>query len=370
MIITSIETTIIAVPYDHGGPHGSFAGKPWNRMETLLVRVETDDGLAGWGEAFGHATNPITKLAIDTIIAPLVLGRDARDINGITQAVLHGTHLMGRNSPLVYGFSGVEIALWDLLGKRSNQSICRLLGGNRAEVPAYSSLMFYGSDEIAAKNAVASVKAGFKHVKLHERTAAAVALVKPQVGDARIMVDVNCAYPVVEARKMADDLALDDVDWLEEPLWPPEDLEGLASVRGRGTPIAAGENVAGMFGFKALIDAGAIDIAQPSVSKLGGIGEMVKVIQLCHSRGIQVRPHSAYFGPGLIATIHVQAALLRDPLVEVFWANLEASPFDPWIRPVNAMMKVPQGPGLGVEPDLKVIERYRVGETTVTKKAK
>lgn len=368
MKIVSIATTVIAVPFDHGGPHGSFAGKPWNRMETLLVRVETEDGLVGWGEAFGHATNPITKCAIDTILAPLIVGRDASDIEALSRQILHATHLMGRNGPVVYGFSGIEIALWDLAGKRAGKSICRMLGGTRSEVPAYASLLFYGNDEIAAKNAVAAVARGYRHVKLHERTAAAVAMVKPQVGDARIMVDVNCAYALKEARQMAEDLAKDDVDWLEEPLWPPEDLEGLASVRGRGTPIAAGENVAGYFGFKALIDAGALDIAQPSVSKLGGIGELKKVIELCRSRGVKVRPHSAYFGPGLLATVHVQAALLDDPLIEVFWANLEASPFDPWIRPVNATMKVPQGPGLGVDPDLSVVERYRVGETTVTRK--
>ncbi len=98
---TAVETTVIAVPFDHGGPHGSFAGKPWNRMETLLVRVETEDGLVGWGEAFGHATNPITKVAIDTIIAPLVVGRDAREIDKITRDLMHSTHLMGRNGPLV-----------------------------------------------------------------------------------------------------------------------------------------------------------------------------------------------------------------------------------------------------------------------------
>lgn len=368
MKIASIATTVIAVPYDHGAPHGAFAGRPWDRMETLLVRVETDDGLVGWGEAFGHAANPTTRTAIDSILAPMLLGRDADDIPALSKAALHGTHLLGRNGPFVYGFSGVEIALWDIAGKRAGQSLCRLLGGARDEVEAYASLMFYGNDETATKQAIAAHKAGYRHIKLHERTAAAVAMCKPHLGDARIMVDVNCAWELEDARKLAEQLGREGAAWLEEPLWPPEDIEGLASVRGRGVPIAAGENVAGYYGFKALIDGGAIDIAQPSISKVGGVGELARIIALCKARGIEVRPHSAYFGPGLLATLHVQAALLDDPLMEVFWADLEASPFDPWIRPVNARMKVPQGPGLGVEPDLAVIETYRKGETTVTRK--
>lgn len=369
MKIKSIATTIIAVPYDHGAPHGSFAGKPWDRMETLLVRVETDDGLVGWGEAFGHAANATTRTAIDTILAPMLLGRDASDIPALTKAAMHGTHLLGRNSPFVYGFSGIEIALWDIAGKRAGKSLCALLGGTRTEVEAYASLMFYGNDETATKQAIAAYEAGYRHIKLHERTAAAVAMCKPHLGDAKIMVDVNCAWGLEEARKLADDLARDGVAWLEEPLWPPEDIEGLASVHGRGVPIACGENVAGYYGFKALIDGGAIDIAQPSISKLGGVGEMMRVIELCKARGIQVRPHSAYFGPGLIATLHVQAALLDDPLMEVFWTKLEASPFGPWVHPVEARMKVPQGPGLGVDPDPAVIEKYRKSETTVTRKS-
>jgi len=153
------------------------------------------------------------------------------------------------------------------------------------------------------------------------------------------MLDVNCAWSVPVACDMAAALAGEGLTWLEEPVWPPEDAHGLAQVRGYGIPISAGENVAGVFGFRALIEAGAIDIAQPSVTKIGGIGEMLRVIALCHANGVEVFPHSPYFGPGFLASVHICAALIERPLVEVLWLDMEANPFDPWVRTENGKVK-------------------------------
>ena len=367
MKITAVETSVIALPFDMGGPHTRFAGQLWDKMEILLVKVETEDGFTGWGEAFGHACIPSTKAAIDTILAPLVLGRDSSDINAITRSVLHATHLLGRNGAHVFGFSGIEIALWDIAGKRAGQPIWRLLGGGpKTELPAYASLLNYTDPAIVAKNTTDACKAGYRHIKLHEvtREATLASINAPGARDARVMLDVNCAWSPVAARDMADSLLGDNLLWLEEPVWPPEDAHGLVSVRDRGIPIAAGENVAGLFGFKALIEAGAIDIAQPSVTKIGGIGEMVKVIYLCQAHGIEVLPHSPYFGPGLIASIHISAALIERPLVEILWLEMEANPFDPWVGASNGKVKVPTGPGLGAEPDAATLKRYAKGETT------
>ena len=134
----------------------------------------------------------------------------------------------------------------------------------------------------------------------------------------------------------------------------------------RGIPIAAGENTAGLFGFKALIEAGAIDIAQPSVTKIGGIGEMLRVIALCEAHGVTVAPHSPYFGPGFLATLHICSALIERPMVEVLWLDMEANPFDPWVKAENGRVRLPPGPGLGCDPDPAIIDRYRVGQVART----
>ncbi|MGC1940981.1 MAG: enolase C-terminal domain-like protein, partial [Pseudolabrys sp.] len=125
-----------------------------------------------------------------------------------------------------------------------------------------------------------------------------------------------------------------------------------------------GENVAGVFGFQSLIEAEAIDIAQPSVTKIGGIGEMLKVIELCRAEGVAVAPHSPYFGPGFIATLHIIAAMPENPLVEVLWLEMEANPFHSFVVPTNGLCKVPRGSGLGCDPDLTIVDRYKIGETT------
>jgi D-galactarolactone cycloisomerase len=361
MRIVSIETSIVALPFDMGGPAPYFAGQLWNHMEILLVRVETEDGYVGWGEAFGHASTATTKVAIDTIVAPLVLGRNSADIEGITRDILPAVHLLGRNGPFVFGFSGIEIALWDIRGKRAGQPLHALMGGaKKAELDCYASLLRYGNVELSTRNTAAACDRGYRQIKLHELTRAAVlgANAAARPSGARVMLDVNCPWAPDEAVAMAESLKGDDLHWLEEPVWPPEDGNGLARVRKVGIPIAAGENVAGRFGFQALIDAGAIDIAQPSVTKIGGIGEMLAVIDLCGKAGIEVAPHSPYFGPGLISTLHIIAAKAPEARVEILWLDMEAHPFHDLVRPVKGRLKVPEMPGLGCDPDLAVLARY------------
>jgi D-galactarolactone cycloisomerase len=368
MKIKSVESSVVSLPCDTGGPPPLFAGKPWTHLDILVVRVETEDGLVGWGEAFGHTAIPATRAALDSVVAPLVVGRDASDINSLARETLHAVHLLGRNGPFVYAFSGIEIALWDLLGKRAGQPLYRLLGGRHRELDAYASLLHYGDSALVEKNTTAALRKGYRHVKLHEVTREGVLAAKHAAGSggAGIMLDVNCAWSVPVACDMADALAHDGLKWLEEPVWPPEDCDGLAKVRRRGIPIAAGENVAGLFGFKSLIDAGAIDIAQPSVTKVGGIGEAIRVIELCNTRGVEVTPHCPYFGPGFVATLHIVAARIERPLIEVLWLDTETNPFDPWVRASGGRVKLPDGPGLGCDPDLDVLARYRKGEAIRT----
>jgi len=368
MLIAAVESSVVSVPFSMGGPHPLFAGQPWDRLEILLVRVETDDGLVGWGEAFGHAAIAVTKAALDSIVAPLVVGRDAGDINALTRQVLHGVHLLGRNGPFVYAFSGVEIALWDLLGKRAGQPLWRLLGGSApAPLDAYASLLSYGGDlELVARNTAEARARGYRHIKLHELTREAVLAAKAAAPDAAVMLDVNCAWTPPVARGKAAAMAGEGLLWLEEPVWPPEDTAGLASLRRYGIPLSAGENTAGLFGFRALIEAGAIDVAQPSVTKVGGIGEMKRVIALAQAHGVEVVPHSPYFGPGFVATLHLAAALIERPMIEVLWLDMEASPFDPWVRAEGGKVAVPSAPGLGCDPDPAVLARYTKAPATRT----
>ena len=362
MKITAVETIAVRLPFRHDGPPTGFGGKVWTTLDTLLVRVETDAGITGWGEAFGFNCIPATRAAIETQIAPLAVGRDAREIAGIARDLQQQLHVFGRNGPVTFGLSGLDIALWDIAGKAAGLPIHRLLGGaGGGDLPAYASLLRYTDPEIVGRVTAAAVARGHHHVKLHEITVPATAAAREAAGpDVAIMLDTNCPWTLGEALAMARGLEPLDLHWLEEPIWPPENHRGLAALRARTSiPIAAGENVASPTEFAALFQAGGIDIAQPSVTKIGGITAMREVLAIAAAHNVAVTPHAPYFGPGLIATLHIIAACPQPPLVERLHVELEASLFGAWTDAPGGRMRVPDGPGLGCDPDPAVIAACR-----------
>ena len=174
------------------------------------------------------------------------------------------------------------------------------------------------------------------------------------------MVDANCPWSVDDAIAMVGALLPLDLYWLEEPVWPPEDFAGLARVRAAGAVTAAGENLAGLQAFRQLFEAGAVDIVQPSVSKMGGVTAMRAIIDLADAFGVRVVPHCGYLGPGYLATLHVLASLSDEQFIERLGLDLEESPFAAWTDVHGGRAAVPQGPGLGCDPDMAVVNRYRM----------
>lgn len=363
MKITSVEPVWTSVPVSHAGPPTGFGGRPWTHLNILFVRVETDSGLVGWGEAFGHNALASTKAAVETMIAPLAVGRDATRIAELTLHLQRTLHNFGRYGQTLFAISGLDIALWDLAGKAAGLPLHRLIGGLRRDVvPAYASLMRYTDPDVVGRQTAAMVQRGYDHVKLHEITTEAVGAAREAgAPDTELMVDTNCPWTVQQAIDMAHAMAPYDIHWLEEPVWPPEDGKGLAEVRlTGGVPIAAGENASTAWEFRSLFEAEAIDIAQPSVTKVGGITEYLKVATLAEAHGVRMMPHSPYFGPGLLATVQLLGAA-PEGLLEVLSVDLEASPYGDALVPVDGMVRVPDGPGLGIDPDPAFIDRYRTG---------
>src|SRR5262249_3236614 len=163
-----------------------------------------------------------------------------------------------------------------------------------------------GAPAAVARHTEQALARGYRHVKLHEITVPEVKAARDVAGPAiPLMVDTNCPWTVAEAVEMAKRLAPLEPHWLEEPVWPPENLARLAEVRARGgIPAAAGENYGTAWEFRRAFEAGAITYAQPSVTKIGGVTELRRVMALAETFGVRVVPHSAYFGPGLLASIH------------------------------------------------------------------
>src|SRR5690242_10145656 len=201
MRITSVETLVLTMPLVIDAATPMLHGRARTSIDMLLVRVDTDAGVTGWGEAFGHRIFPATRAAIDTLLAPMCVGRDPRGIAALgddLQRVLHG---VGRNGPTIYALSGIDIALWDIAGKIAGVPLYRLLGGGtRTDLPAYASLLRYGDAKAVAFYTEQALARGYRDIKLHEITLPEVRAARDVAGaDARIMLDTNCPWTVVEA---------------------------------------------------------------------------------------------------------------------------------------------------------------------------
>jgi L-alanine-DL-glutamate epimerase-like enolase superfamily enzyme len=364
LIIASIEAFPLRIPFKPGTRSAASARRREDQqaVDSLLVKVTTDQGLEGWGEAFGFTAVPVTQRAIDEVIAPLCVGQDARRIVPLMRDVQEKLHVFGRGGPLTHALSGVDIALWDIAGKAAGAPLHRLLGGGPSDLACYASLDAY-SDPVLVRAAVRqALDAGFSSLKLHERELAAVLAARQEAGpDVALMVDVNCAWTVNQARARAEDLRKIRLKWLEEPVWPPENYDGLAQLRGTcGIPIAAGENVPTLMEFGRLLDAGAVDFVQPSPAKMGGVTELCKVFAVAAIRNVTVMPHTFYHGPGLLAAMHATAALgTADAMIEWRYSDLEAHIYGDALTAERGRVPIPQGPGLGVDPDPDVIHAYR-----------
>ena len=364
MKIVRVDTHWIAVPFDHRGPASTgFGGRAWADMQTLIVEIETDNGIVGYGEIFGHNAIPSARAALETQIKPFLIGKDARAIGPLMLDLQKLNHNFGRYGQTLFAISGVDIALWDIAGKAAGLPIWQLLGGTTAErLPAYASFMRYEDLATIEKRSAEAVAAGYGFIKLHERTPEAVAACRAGGGpDVQIMVDTNCPWSVADAIEIGDEMAAYGVYWLEEPVWPPENFEGLAEVRANGLcAIAAGENASTAWEFKQMFAAGAVDWAQPSVSKVGGITETRKISVLADAANVGIALHSPYFGPGFIASLHLVAAHVgRKGPVERLYGTMEASLYGDWVNPgPDGCYALPGGPGLGVEPDKDVMRDF------------
>jgi L-alanine-DL-glutamate epimerase-like enolase superfamily enzyme len=368
MKIIAVETSWTRIPFDMGGEPAVAGGLGWQSMNTIWLRIVTDQGLEGWGEGFGHASAAATKTVLDTQLAPALLGQDARDIAGLRARLSKAFHSFGRNGSHVFALSALDIALWDIAGKAAGLPLWRLLGATPVErLTCYASLLRYGDATMVVAACERAIAWGYRDIKLHETTVSEVRAARHAIGpDVRLMVDTNCPWTVTQALEMARQLREYELTWLEEPVFPPGDHTGLARVRREaGVPIAAGENAAGLHDFRAAFEAGALDVAQPSVIKIGGPSAMLEIAALAKAFGVRVVPHNAYFGPGFLASLHVNAAIAPDAPFERLFIDLEASPLNDLVVAENGSVKVPDGPGLGCDPDPAAMRRYQLAKPTV-----
>jgi L-alanine-DL-glutamate epimerase-like enolase superfamily enzyme len=360
--ITTVDTIALRIPLDIWAPPPQFAGRPRTHVDMLLVRVGTSGGVVGWGEAYG-SSSPMIPAVFDTWVKHVAIGQDAADPN-LTARLERLLHGFGRSGPVIHAISGLDIALWDIRGKLEGKPVAALLGAvKRKRIEAYASLLQYGgSVEHVRRNVARALERGYRHLKLHERTAESVAAAREVAGpDIPIMVDTNCAWMPAEATAAVSAMAPSKPFWVEEPIWPPEDFESLAALRrATGVPLAMGENATGVLDFRKMVAAGATDFVQPSVVKIGGLTNLWQVATESEKAGVTCVPHAFFFGPGYLATLHALAAKERAAPLERLFGDVGFTAYAKTVPVVDGAIDVPERPGLGADPEPELITRFRV----------
>ncbi len=365
MKIAKVETVVVEIPFHEPGKNEGILPSAWRSLETVLVRVEDEDGVVGWGEGFGYFCSDATRSIIDQRIAPLAVGREIDDVRAWTLGVQRAVHLFGRYGITLFAIGGVDMALWDLKAKRAGVSLARLLtdGPLRGSAEAYASLVRYHDPALVAEVSRRAIDEGYIELKLHEITVPLVRACRDEIGEGiPVSVDVNCAWDEASSLAAIPGLIELGVSWLEEPVFPPEDFATLARLRGHGLAIAAGENWFTRWQFEQAMAAGAVDHLQPSLTKIGGLHEYLEVARMAEAAGAKLVPHCPYYGPGYYATLQLAAAFPVIGPIEVLYVDREAklAP-DPGLQD-DGRIRLPQDVlGIGFEPDPQVLERYRRG---------
>jgi L-alanine-DL-glutamate epimerase-like enolase superfamily enzyme len=360
--IASIDTIALRIPLDIWAPPPQFAGRPRTHVEMLLVRVGTRSGVVGWGECFG-TNSPLIAAVYDAWLKHLAVGQDATDAD-LTAQLERQLHNLGRSGPVIHAISGLDIALWDIRGKLAGKPVHALLGGaKRKRIEAYASLLQYGGAvEHVRRNVARALERGYRHIKLHERTAAAVAAAREAAGPGiPIMVDTNCGWTADQATAAVAAMAPYKPFWVEEPIWPPEDFASLAKLRrATGVPLAMGENATGVLDFRKMVAARATDFVQPSIVKIGGLTNLWQIATEAEAAGVICVPHAFFFGPGYLATLHAIAAKERDAPLERLFGDVGFTAYAKTVPVIDGVIAVPEAPGLGADPEPEMIAQFRI----------
>ena len=351
--------------------------KPWRiagivmaEMTATILEVEADNGLIGYGEALTRLGPSVAREVVTSVLKPVVIGADPMNVDVLWERMFSTMKSRGHwKGFLIEAISGVDIALWDLIGKALNQPVSTLLGGRHHEkLEAYaSSIMLMERGEMV-KEAQDLVRKGYRKIKVKlglgvDTDFGNVQAIREAVGpDIGIMLDANSGYSREEALRLGVRLEPLSILWLEEPVLP-HDLEGYARLSDSlRIPVAGGESEFTRWGFRDLIQRGKVSIIQPDIARCGGFTEGRKIAALAGSHGVSVAPHTGASGAvSIAAAVHFASSLSNFHLYEHMYTE---NPLrteilkEPILECENGFVKVPTGPGLGIEIDRDKMKRF------------
>ncbi len=343
------------------------------KRDAVLVCIETSDGIVGWGEA--HAARAPTAIAelVNSTLASLIIGMPSDDIDGVWERIYQKQLVShGAGTATVIGLSGIDLALWDVRGKRLELPVCKCLNATPTTLRCYAGGISLAYQPTAALLAEAQgfVARGYKALKLRvgervsediERIRAVREAFSP---DLNILVDANTQYTFEDVQTIAPVLAELGVEWLEEP-FPAHDYKRYLSAKSVCTvALAAGENHYTRFDFERLADEGAVTVWQPDLSKCGGLTEALRIANLATKHGIAIHPHTSVTNLNMAASLHYLCAIPNRGYFEA-----DCSPYNPFRSDLcdpaivvddEGRARPPTGPGLGMNINPTVMASYPV----------
>jgi D-galactarolactone cycloisomerase len=378
MKVTDITCHLLQSKVDK--PFTSARGWLYTTRSSCIVEIATDEGITGWGECYGPAA--VNKALIETQYRPRVIGRDPFDVEVVWEDLYNRIKDYGATGFAITALSGIDIALWDIIGRATGKPIHKLIGGaHRTEVQAYATgLYFIDMDRLveeAVEEAVEYAGQGFRAIKMKiglgdpKLDLRRVEAVRKAIGpDVQLAVDANHCFTVPQAIRLGRMLEPLDLMWFEEPI-SPEDHDGYVEVtRALDMAVAGGENDFTRWGFRDIIARKAMDIVQPDVCAAGGLSECRKISALASAHGVECVPHAWGSAIGLAATLQWLAALPDTPpafrpISPMLEFEQTPNPLrdhlakEP-IRQERGIVRIPDGPGLGIEVDREVLARWKV----------
>ncbi len=367
MKITDVEAIHISLPQIEEKADGT--------QDALIVKIHTDEGITGIGEvdSSAHVAKAIieapTSHSLCHGLKTLLVGEDPFQIERIWEKMYQGTIYYGRCGVVLHAMAGIDIALWDLMGKALDLPVYELLGGcYRKKVRAYASSLFGDTPKDTGKLSAMYIDRGFTAVKFgwgpmgqDEKTdIALVREARKGMGDeADLLIDAGLVWDAKTAIQRARKFQEYNIFWLEEPL-PPDDVEGYARLsEAVDIRIAAGEEESTKRGFKDLIERGKIDVVQVDVTRVG-ITEAKKVAQIAHDRNLPCVNHSFTTDINIAASLHLLAAIPNAFILEytVSTSAIRENTTLERIEVKDGYADVPDGPGLGIELNEEFIQKY------------
>lgn len=369
MKITRIDVLpLTGATVDGGWPQGH---EPQENLHTL-VEVHTDEGLSGVGSCF--TSGKLIHGAVE-LLWPLLQGESAVEPERVSEKLRQSSFWQGRGGSVEHAISGIDIALWDIMGKACGQPVSRLLGGNyRSRIKPYGSMLFAEPVQLAA-NLEATVERGFKSIKMGWRPFGRrdrkfdellISTARKAVGDKiELMVDAGGSeqfwpHGLNWARETAKMLADYDIVWFEEAL-PPDDIEGFIELTKQSpVPISSGEVLTRRQAFMPWLERRAVDIIQPDCTKNGGLSESRRIAWMAYDHNVQMVSHGWNTAIGVAADLQLAAAMPIARYVEYLTPCLyiEELQTEKFVIDSEGYLEIPQKPGLGIELDRDKLRRF------------